>query len=182
VGAVHVTPQFIVAAERDATSLASFVLESLTQRRVAVRRISADDHVQFGSMTWTWLHPPADVDFARDNDSSMVVRIEAGGRRILLCGDIQQDAIGQLMRAGVDVKADVLELPHHGSYLDEAVEFVKVVDADVLMQSTGWTRWQRDRWADGLVNRRRLVTARDGACWVEILPGGEIRTGKFVTD
>jgi hypothetical protein len=47
------------------------------------------------------------------------------------------------------------------------------------MQSTGWTRWKRDQWAPHLAGIERLVTARDGACWIEMEADGAIRTGRF---
>jgi competence protein ComEC len=180
VGAVHVTPQFVSAADQGASSPAAHVMDALTSRRVAVKRAAAGDVLELGSMRWTWLHPPASDEFQRDNDSSMVVLIEAAAHRVLLCGDIQQEAIARLLRACVDLRADIVELPHHGSFNEEAIALLRTVDPSVVMQSTGWSRWQRDRWASELAHRRRLVTARDGACWVEVTKDGELSTGRFV--
>ena len=109
----------------------------------------------------------------------MVIRIEAAGRRVLLCGDTQRRAMEALLQGGVDLGADVMELPHHGSHHELAETFVSTVDPQVVLQSTGWSRWRRDRWADVLTGATRLVTARDGACWVEIDDGGAISLGRF---
>ena len=49
------------------------------------------------------------------NDSSMVIAIEGAGRRILLTGDIEAAAIAGLLSRHPPLRADVLELPHHGA-------------------------------------------------------------------
>jgi beta-lactamase superfamily II metal-dependent hydrolase len=75
-----------------------------------------------------WLqHHPADVQAAAYDDhsvfnlSSIVVLVEAGGKRVLLCGDARGDkvlagleAAGKLA-AGGTLALDILKLPHHGS-------------------------------------------------------------------
>ncbi|HVP73335.1 MAG TPA: hypothetical protein VMS30_06320, partial [Phycisphaerales bacterium] len=71
-------------------------------------------------------------------------------------------------------------LPHHGSYHDAAIAFIERVDPSVVMQSTGWIRWQRDRWASELTGVERLVTVRDGACSVSIARNGEISVQRFL--
>jgi hypothetical protein len=50
----------------------------------------------------------------------------------------------------------------------------------VVLQSTGSLRWQRDRWEGALRGARRLVTARDGACWVEIDRCGAVSCGRHL--
>jgi beta-lactamase superfamily II metal-dependent hydrolase len=75
-----------------------------------------------------WLaHHPADVQAAAYDDhsvfnlSSIVVLAEAGGKRMLLCGDARGDKVlsglegaGKLA-AGGTLALDLLKLPHHGS-------------------------------------------------------------------
>lgn len=50
-----------------------------------------------------------------ENNDSVVVRGTVHGVRILMTGDIEPPAQQQLLDAGVDLRADVLEQPHHGS-------------------------------------------------------------------
>ncbi len=64
--------------------------------------------------------------------------------------------------------AEIVELPHHGSFGPEALAFVRGLQPRVVLQSTGHTRWRRDKWAGLLPGVERMVTARDGACLVEI--------------
>ena len=98
-----------------------------------------------------------------------------------MCGDIQVLAMETLLGRVVELRADILELPHHGSHHELAEVFVDRVGAHVILQSTGRFRWQRERerWSEALAGVELLVTARDGACWVEIDRRGRIRWGRW---
>lgn len=177
-----VMPQFLEEARTDRDGSAAYMLEQVARSRVVVDMASAGFIESFGEARWTWLHPDPNRAYRRGNDASMVIRIEYGERRVLLCGDIQREAIEQILadHDGDSLRADVMELPHHGSYIPAAVQFVQSVKPDVVMQSTGWARWQRDRWGDAMTGVHRLVTARDGACWVEIHHNGTLTTGTYL--
>jgi competence protein ComEC len=70
------------------------------------------------------------------NNSSLVLRAEVGGVRILLPGDAEIEAQQALLAAGVDLRADVLKVPHHGSaYSDPA--FLAAVHASIGVISVG---------------------------------------------
>ncbi|MGY1914105.1 ComEC/Rec2 family competence protein [Blastococcus sp. SYSU DS0973] len=58
---------------------------------------------------------------ADPNGLSLVVRATVRGLRLLLTGDIGADEEAALLRAGVDLRADVLKVPHHGSGDADAV-------------------------------------------------------------
>ena len=49
------------------------------------------------------------------NNDSLVLMADRAGERMLLTGDIEVEAQQALMNAGVDLDADVLKVPHHGS-------------------------------------------------------------------
>lgn len=180
VGEVRLTPQFMAAAQGDPLSPMAFMLARLTDRRVRVVETSAGATWPLGECEVRCVHPPAADSFERINDSSMVLRIIAGEREALLCGDIQAAAMAMLMAQGADLRADVMELPHHGSYHGAAVEFVRRVQPAIILQSTGWTRWQRDLWQADLAGRDRLVTVRDGACCVRIGRDGSLKAERFL--
>ena len=178
---VFVTPQFQRIANDNPLGPAAFLLDELANRIIAVQEVSAGDIRTYGSSRWEWLHPGAEREYRVVNDSSMVIRVEIGDRSILLTGDIQREAMAQLLDGDEEyLRADILELPHHGSYHAIAPEFVRSVDPMVIMQSTGWSRYMRDRWANDLSDiDERLITAPHGACWVEIGEDGGIEVGRY---
>ena len=83
------------------------------------------------------LWPPADEPPAGDrNGVSVVLRATVRGARILLTGDVGAEAQRRLLRTGVDVRADVLKVPHHGS-ADQEPEFLAAVGPSVATISVG---------------------------------------------
>ena len=180
-GSVLVTPQFLEAAAADPRGPVMFLLDELAGRYVAVSPVQAGDSRTFGSCRWTWLSPDGAAWHDRINEGSMVVRIEAAGRRVLLCGDIQRGAMEALVGTSVGLSADVMELPHHGSHHRGAEVFLTQMAPQVVLQSTGRTRWKRTagRWEGALAGTEHLLTARDGACWVRIERDGDIRCGRY---
>jgi competence protein ComEC len=178
VGEVLLTPQFIARAAENPGGAPAFVLEDLRRREVPIHAVAAGESRQLGETTLEWIHPAGPVRLGRVNDESMVIRFRAAERRGLLCGDAQRQGLGAIMGRGVDLDVEVIELPHHGSHSDVAAAFVRRASPWVVMQSTGWGRWRNDRWAMELGAVERLVTARDGACWVEIGADGAITVGR----
>lgn len=70
-----------------------------------------------GALTFQVLGPTAafhgtDSD---ENNDSVVLMAHIAGIRILMTGDVQNEAQQQLLDNGVDLAADVMEQPHHGS-------------------------------------------------------------------
>lgn len=70
------------------------------------------------------------------NNSSLVLRATVGDVRILLPGDSEIEGQQAMLADGVDLHADVLKVPHHGSaYSDPA--FLAAVGARVAVISVG---------------------------------------------
>lgn len=62
------------------------------------------------------LHPGSSDQPSDDNSSSLVLRVEVGGRSLLLPGDIGGAAERTLVaREGAALRCDLLKVPHHGS-------------------------------------------------------------------
>ncbi|WP_140908792.1 DNA internalization-related competence protein ComEC/Rec2 [Cognatiluteimonas lumbrici] len=96
-------------------------------------------------MHWTWdgvefrfLHPARHFPYL-DNESSCVLRVEAGGRVALLPGDIGEVVEGMLLRAqGLALRTDVVLVPHHGSGSGSAPGFVAATGARWALVSAGY--------------------------------------------
>ena len=73
---------------------------------------------------------------AEANDLSLVVRVTVRGVRVLLTGDLGAEAEARLVAGGVDLRADVLKVPHHGSG-DADPEFLAASGARLALVSVG---------------------------------------------
>jgi competence protein ComEC len=97
---------------------------------------------------WIWdgvalevLHPVADAYAvaSKSNHLSCVLRIEAGGRRILLTSDIEApDEAALLQRYPDNLAADILLMPHHGSRTSSTPAFLQAVGAPQVVIPVGY--------------------------------------------
>jgi len=94
---------------------------------------------------WGWdgvgfkvLHPGGAFASAKENDWSCVLRIEAPGGRVLLTGDVEYRAEMALLASGEDLRAEVLQVPHHGSKTSSDWRFVAAVDPQIAVVSAGY--------------------------------------------
>ncbi|MRJ78050.1 DUF4131 domain-containing protein [Aeromicrobium sp. SMF47] len=104
----------------------------------AARRVaSAGESFVLGETGAEVLWPPAHAVEGDDpNAVSLVLRATVRGVHLLLGGDVGEEAQRRLLRSGVDVTADVLKVPHHGS-ADQDDRFLTEVGASVATISAG---------------------------------------------
>jgi len=121
--------------------------------------------------SWDWdgvrfelLHPPGDS--WQGNDASCVLRVR-GSYTVLLPGDIEAAAEHALAGA-LDLRADVLLSPHHGSRTSSSQALVDAVRPRVVIHSAGWRHHFRHprpevtaRYA--AIGARQYVTGQGGA-------------------
>jgi competence protein ComEC len=132
VGEIDVSPsREPTAAWRDVERIAA-------EHAVPLRTASVGERREVGDVVLDVLGPTHPYRGTRSdpNNSSVVLRLRTGGRSLLLTGDIEVEAQQAMVRAGVDLRADVLKVPHHGSpYQDR--EFLQAVHASVAVVSVG---------------------------------------------
>lgn len=79
---------------------------------------------------------PVGDDNTAINDSSLVLRAHTAAGRVLLTGDIELEGQADLLGGHVDVSAEVLKVPHHGSRFS-APEFLAQVKPRIALVSVG---------------------------------------------
>ncbi len=148
---------------------------------------------------WLALHPRPGFAGPRGdpaNDESLVIRVEAGGQRVLFTGDVEAAAERALLAE--DVAADVLKVPHHGSRTSSSAALVAAVGARHAVVSCGASNryghphaitlatlrgsrvWRTDR--DGSIrfvlggDQPSVSAARAGARSATRAPPPEVRT------
>jgi competence protein ComEC len=132
VGAIAVGPG------RDPANAWDGVFRQATDRHIPVVEFTPGLHWESGQLGLTVLGPKNEfrgTDSDPNNDS-LVLMAERGSQRILLSGDIEIEAQQALLNAKVDLAADVLKVPHHGSakLLDG---FVRAVSPRVAVIGVG---------------------------------------------
>lgn len=158
---------------------AAFVLAELLRMMVDVRIAVEGDTVETTRGIIEVLSPPRASIWKLDNDASLVCRVTLpeSPTSILFCGDIQRDAIIELRERHPDLRATILEAPHHGSYNEASREFITVIDPRFVIQSTGPRRLNDPRWTRVRASRAPggwYTTAAHGAISLSIDAEGSV--------
>ena len=88
-----------------------------------------------GSATVTLLGPV--TQYSETNNTSLVLRIDYGDTSFLLTGDMEKTAETDLVNSGANLKADVLQVGHHGSSTSTGYLFLNVVLPEMGVISCG---------------------------------------------
>ena len=181
VGRVLVPPQLLQTAKKEPDSAAAFLVQGLNDRRLPIQAISRGWSESLGIAQADIHWPPADFISPTSNSSSLVLSLRVAGNRVLLNGDIDQVAIPQLLATGDDLRADIADLPHHGSFVRSSPRWFEAVQPRIVLQSSGRARLRTDLWAQLLSdpNITRLITARLGMVELKIEANRDVEWSAF---
>jgi competence protein ComEC len=139
---------------------------------LAGRVCSRGEQWEWDGVRFAILHPGSDFA-ARGNDSSCVLKVEAGASSLLVTGDIERRGESAVLTEAI--AADVVVVPHHGSATSSSPSFVAAVGATHAIVSAGYAnRWGfprpevRERWQ--LSGAAMTVTGDSGAVSVALTP------------
>lgn len=148
--------------------------EAVKKRAITLSEVSAGERFEIEGVRIEILWPPRSYDdrATSGNDDSVTLRLVYGSISILLAGDIEQRAEALLTGSGVDLRADVLKVPHHGSKTSSTDAFLDRAQPRCAVISVG----ERSRFGHPhavVVSRylkrgaKLFQTGRDGMISVE---------------
>jgi len=104
----------------------------------AIERVTAGTSFDLGDgVRLDVLSPPAGADGAAGNDASIVLRLVWRDVSFLLTGDIEANTEEALVESGIDLRATVLKVAHHGSKTSSTAAFLDAVRPPVAVVSSG---------------------------------------------
>jgi len=122
----------------------------------------------------------------KNDDSCVVLISDENGRKVLLTGDISSKIEKKLLTNYLQLKVDILQVPHHGSKTSSSQAFIKQLSPQLAVVSAGYlNRWYmpvasvKQRYLDE--NIQMLNTAEVGQVIVTIDKGGT-RIQNYVDD
>lgn len=117
-------------------------------RRMARRRgvreswVTAGQRMSLGDIRADVIWPPPGTAL-RGNDASLVLRAHMAGATVLVTGDIERLAESLIVATGSALRAQILQVPHHGSRTSSSRAFLAAVSPRVALVPTG----VRPRWS-----------------------------------
>jgi len=119
--------------------------KTIRSQRIHVSRISNNvpeiiTHGVSIKILWPPDSPADDIEnlsYDQENDFSAVFKITYGHIRFLIPGDISANIEKKLITSGIDLKSDVLIVPHHGSVHSSSPEFIQAVGCRYAVVSAG---------------------------------------------
>jgi len=144
------------------------------RRGVPLYSVSAGERFEIDGVTIDvlWPTPAAEPPVTSGNNDSVVLKLVYGSITILLAGDIEQATEDSLAASAIDLRADLLKVPHHGSRTSSTEAFVNAVNPKYAIISVG----ERSRFGHPhptVVDRyishgaRLFQTGRDGTVTAE---------------
>lgn len=98
-----------------------------------------EEDLQIGEMFVDVLWPPPEyfgIPMKDVNDSSTALRVSVpGGKSVLLTGDMETGEEREILQAGIDVRADILKVAHHGSRTSSSTGFLLAVQPSLAIAS-----------------------------------------------
>ena len=143
----------------------------------------AGNKMNWQGLTIEFLWP--NLPIAQHNDDSCVIKISDGQRSVLLTGDISKKIEQRLIKQSnsnignviVNLQADILVVPHHGSKTSSSPAFIEHVSPQYAVFSAGYlNRWKMP--VNSIVKRyhqrggNTLNTAENGMIQFFIAPEG----------
>lgn len=173
-------PYFQASATESPTVLQFF--DSLPAESPPRLTLRAGDRFSLGEASIEVLWPPDDLDGDwSPNNRSVVLRISANGHSVMLAGDIEREAIRELLDwhavGRINLFSDVLIAPHHGSVVPgDTAAFYEAVSPLIVVNSTSRERPKLATLVgETLGQSTRLISTRTaGAISVRIAPMGEL--------
>jgi competence protein ComEC len=179
-GRLLFNPYFEASATENPTVRRLF--DSLPTKSPPRSTLHAGDRFTLGEASIEVLWPPDGLDGDwSPNNRSLVLRISANERSVMLPGDIEREAIRQLLDrheiGRIDLFSDVLIAPHHGSVVPgDTAAFYEAVSPLIVVNSTSRERPKLATLVgETLGQSTRLISTRTaGAISVRIAPTGEL--------
>jgi competence protein ComEC len=165
---------------------AEALLSALDRIERPPRTVAPGDRIPLGrdsAIEILWPDPNLPADMLSENDASLVFRLGHGEQSILITGDIQDDAMRQLLKSPGKLRADVLVAPHHGSSETLTKQFVTAVAPRYVICSNDRTLTRKQVRLDRIVKEsgaELLRTHTCGAITVRLGAAGDVVVDTFL--
>lgn len=112
------------------------VMDLLIQKNIKVTDPVPGEIYSLGSWSFE-IVGPIKTTYDETNNYSVVIKVTIGSQSVLLTGDAEVDSEHEIIASGADLKADILQVPHHGSGSSSSSQFIKKISPQYAVISVG---------------------------------------------
>jgi len=128
---------FFLPPRKENNEMEKKIAELCQQKKILLQELTAGKRISLDRDVFLEvLYPTLEDDYI-GNNRSLVVKVKYKGCTWLLTGDIEKEAIERLLARGVDLHADILKIPHHGSITSYVPLFYERVNPKAVVISVG---------------------------------------------
>lgn len=109
---------------------------TVTEKNILNYTPKQNEVIRFGDLTLTILSD-ANREYEETNDFSIVFRLDYRNNSFLFTGDAESPVEHDLIESGVNLKADVLKVSHHGGATSTTALFLNEVSPSIAVISVG---------------------------------------------
>ncbi|OQX52785.1 MAG: hypothetical protein B5M48_04725 [Candidatus Omnitrophica bacterium 4484_213] len=109
--------------------------EELVRENDNYQVLKSGDKFLVDGVKFRIIWPPYPFIFSDFNANSLVIMVEYKKFRCLLSGDLTELGENELLKSGIDIKADILKVGHHGSRDASSKGFLKAISPDISIIS-----------------------------------------------
>jgi len=129
------TGVFIDSGDTHTTPSYEQLLKTIERYQIPYRVVHEGDTIDLDPSVRIDVLNPENLDSDDLNDNSIVLEITSGNRRFLLMGDAGISVEERLIQEGIDLKADLLKVGHHGSRHSSGRRFIEAVSPEIAIIS-----------------------------------------------
>lgn len=115
-------------------------LKIVTEKNIQIYIAEKNEDFSFGNVTLDVIYPNKPLlgkKFQDLNNSSIVIKILYGGKKILMTGDMAFEEENLLIKTGLNLRADILKVGHHGSKTSSSRDFLNLVKPEIAIIQSG---------------------------------------------
>lgn len=112
------------------------LMETIKKRNIYIKEAKAGVNFTMDGVNFEFIAPVSDK-YSNLNNYSAVLKVTYNNVSFLLMGDAEKISEKEILKSGVNVKADVIKIGHHGSSSSSSKNFIKAVSPQYAVISCG---------------------------------------------
>lgn len=114
------------------------LLTLINRNNIETKSLFREEAIDFQKLKLYILNPPKGRRFYKENNNSIVVLLEYRKIKFLLTGDVEDEAIEEIMEVYSNkIQADVIKIPHHGGRSKNTRKFLSLVNPKIAIITEG---------------------------------------------